>query len=272
MLALIRRALRFQLSSRRVLLFCAIALALRAPFAAAGAGWWLAAGLAYYWLITIGFSVGMHRFFCHRAFETSRTWEAVMLGTLVVGLSSPPYTWVRAHLEHHKHSDAPGDPYRVKEDGWRSIFLAYDPCLSLKLVQRWLRDPLHRFANSYFNGIVLLFVLLLFAVGGLDAVTFVWAIPLVLVHSFRQFYFHYGVHTWGYRNHATTDDSRNNWWLALLTGGEGWHNNHHHEPRAWHFGQRWWELDPGGWFIACIRRRSDPVTEPGTATTPATPR
>jgi hypothetical protein len=52
-------------------------------------------------------------------------------------------------------------------------------------------------------------------------------IPVAVIHPLRQFYFHYSVHTWGYRNYATGDDSRNNWWIALLTGGEGWHNNHH---------------------------------------------
>jgi stearoyl-CoA desaturase (delta-9 desaturase) len=264
--ALLRRLLRFNLPVRWVLLAAAVALALRAPFLGAGLPWWIAGFASYYVAITVGFSVGMHRFFCHRAFETSRAWEGVMLGTLVVTLAGVPYTWTRAHLEHHKHADGAADPYQVKTRGWRSIFLPYDPGLTAGYVARWLRDPMQRLANAYYNAWVLGFVGLLFLLGGQSAVTFVWALPVAVIHPLRQFYFHYSVHTWGYRNFATADDSRNNWVIALLTGGEGWHNNHHHAPRAWSFRHRWWEIDPGGLFIAAIRRRAPGRQAAGEAT------
>ena len=250
----LRRLLRFNLPVRWVLLAAAIVLALRAPFLGAGSGWWLTALASYYFAITVGFSVGMHRYFCHRAFETSRFWEGVMLGTAVVSLAGMPFTWTRAHLRHHKHSDQPDDPYRVKTAGWRSIFLPYDPGLTRSYVTRWLRDPMHRRANAYYNAWVVAFVAALWAAGGVEAATFVWAIPVAVIHPLRQFYFHYSIHTWGYRNFETTDDSRNNWLIALLTGGEGWHNNHHHDPRSWSFRRRWWEIDPGALFVAAIRR------------------
>lgn len=254
-LATVRRLLRFNLPVRWLLLAVAVVLALRAPFLGAAWSSWLVASLAYYVLITVGFSVGMHRFFCHRSFETSRFWEGVMLGALVVGLAGVPYTWVRAHLQHHKHADQGEDPYQVKTKGWRAIFLPYDPGLTPKYVMRWLQDPLQRLANDYYNAWVLLFLAALWLAGGIELVTFVWAVPVAVIHPLRQFYFHYSIHTWGYRTFATNDDSRNNWWIALLTGGEGWHNNHHHDPRAWNFRRRWWELDPGALFVAVICRR-----------------
>jgi stearoyl-CoA desaturase (delta-9 desaturase) len=255
LLASLRRLLRFNLPIRWVLLSVAVVLAVRAPFLGAAWSWWFTALVSYYFLITVGFSVGMHRFFCHRAFATSRFWEGVMLGSLVVGLAGVPYTWTRAHLQHHKHSDQGQDPYQVKTRGWRSIFLPYDPGLTPKYVMRWLQDPMHAAASVLYNLWVAAFLVLLWLCGGALAVTFVWAIPVAVIHPLRQFYFHYSVHTWGYRNFATDDDSRNNWLIALLTGGEGWHNNHHHTPRAWSFRHRWWELDPGALFIAAIRKR-----------------
>jgi len=270
LLAALRRLLRFNLPVRRVFLFAAAALAVYAPFSGASLGWWLAAFASYYFVITVGFSVGMHRFFCHRAFETSRLWEGVMLGTLVVSLAGVPYTWTRAHLTHHKNSDQPDDPYQVKTKGWRSIFLAYDPQLSPKYVLRWLKDPMQAAANSYYNAWVVGFVALLWLCGGLPAVTFLWAIPTAVIHPLRQFYFHYSVHMWGYRNFETEDDSRNNWLIALLTGGEGWHNNHHHDPRAWNFRVKWWELDPGALFIAAIRRRGAEAEQAGEKVRPGT--
>ena len=269
LLVFARRWLRFNLPLRRMLLAAAIVLAVRAPFLDAAAAWWAAAALSYYLLITVGFSVGMHRYFCHRSFATSRGWQAVMLGALVVGLAGVPYTWVRAHLNHHKHADRPEDPYQVKSKGWRSVYLAYDPDLSPKYVLRWLQDPMQRTANDHYFAWVALWLASLWAIGGSTAVTFLWAIPVAVIHPLRQFLFHYSVHTWGYRNFATADDSRNNWWIALLTGGEGWHNNHHREPRAWNYRQRWWEFDPGALFIACIRRAevADSAADAATAAT-----
>ena len=61
-------------------------------------------------------------------------------------------------------------------------------------------------------------------------------------------------HTWGYRNHETTDLSRNNIILGYLMWGEGWHNNHHAEPANPYLGCRWWEIDISGWVISLIKR------------------
>jgi stearoyl-CoA desaturase (delta-9 desaturase) len=47
---------------------------------------------------------------------------------------------------------------------------------------------------------------------------------------------------------------RNNYIVALLTGGEGWHKNHHDKPQAWNLGWKWYEWDPGAWFIRLIRK------------------
>ena len=250
---MLRRILRFNLWFRWLLLAAALVLAVRAPLLGASGYWWLAAAAAYYFLITVGFSVGMHRFFAHRSFHTSRFWEGVMLYSLVYSLAGVPFTWCRAHLRHHKYSDAEEDPYQVQTKGWHSIYLPYDPGLSRDYIKRWLEDPLQRSANAYFNVWVLLFLGILWLAGGLNAVTFLWAIPVAIIHPLRQFYFHYSIHKWGYRNFETTDNSRNNWVIALLTGGEGWHNNHHHAPGAWNFRHNWWEIDPGGLFISMIR-------------------
>ena len=214
---MLARILRFNLWFRWLFLALAVVLAVRAPLLGAGWGWWAAAAVAYYFLITVGFSVGMHRFFAHRSFHTSRFWEGVMLGSLVVSLAGVPFTWCRAHLRHHKFSDAPEDPYQVQTKGWRSIFLPYDPGLTGDYIKRWLADPLQRAANAYFNVWVLATLALLWVVGGLEAVTFLWAVPVAVIHPLRQFYFHYSIHKWGYRNFETTDQSRNNWHVSLKT-------------------------------------------------------
>jgi stearoyl-CoA desaturase (delta-9 desaturase) len=59
----------------------------------------------------------------------------------------------------------------------------------------------------------------------------------------------------GYRNHNTKDFSNNHLFTGYLVAGEGWHNNHHNDPANPKFGEKWWEIDLGWWFIKLIRSR-----------------
>jgi stearoyl-CoA desaturase (delta-9 desaturase) len=61
-------------------------------------------------------------------------------------------------------------------------------------------------------------------------------------------------HIHGYKTHKTTDESRNTWIGSLVTLGDGWHNNHHANPGNWTTKEKWWEIDPCGWFIKLIKK------------------
>jgi stearoyl-CoA desaturase (Delta-9 desaturase) len=79
-------------------------------------GWgfsWVYLGLllGMYVATVLGITVGFHRLFTHRAFETSAAVKVVLgvLGSMAV--QAPLLKWVAVHRRHHQHSDRPDDPH-----------------------------------------------------------------------------------------------------------------------------------------------------------------
>src|SRR6516225_1053718 len=73
-------------------------------------GWgfsWVELGLlvGMYLLTALGITVGFHRLFTHRAFETSRVVQFILavLGSMAV--QGPVLRWVALHRRHHQYSD-----------------------------------------------------------------------------------------------------------------------------------------------------------------------
>ena len=71
----------------------------------------LAILLVGYLLTGVGVTVGYHRLFTHRSFETFKPiWYAfAVLGEMAV--ESDVVTWVADHRKHHQFSDKEGDPH-----------------------------------------------------------------------------------------------------------------------------------------------------------------
>ncbi len=85
-----------------------------APFFLWGWGFgWTDLGLllGMYVLTALGITVGFHRLFVHRSFDTY-IWVKVIwavLGSMAV--QGPMLKWVAMHRRHHQHSDTPNDPH-----------------------------------------------------------------------------------------------------------------------------------------------------------------
>src|SRR6476620_10579177 len=64
-----------------------------------------------YVLTGVGITVGFHRLFTHRSFQTYRVvrWTFAVLGQM--GVQSDVITWVADHRKHHQFSDRDGDPH-----------------------------------------------------------------------------------------------------------------------------------------------------------------
>ncbi len=73
--------------------------------------------LAMYVLTGVGISVGYHRLFTHRAFETNRAVQFILavLGSMAV--EGPLLKWAALHRRHHQHSDTHDDPHSPHEHG-----------------------------------------------------------------------------------------------------------------------------------------------------------
>ena len=64
-----------------------------------------------YVLTGVGITVGYHRLFTHRAFQTKQwmRWTFAILGSMAV--EGPVLVWVADHRKHHQFSDVEGDPH-----------------------------------------------------------------------------------------------------------------------------------------------------------------
>jgi stearoyl-CoA desaturase (delta-9 desaturase) len=238
-------------------------------------GWgfsWLHLGLllGMYVLTTLGVSVGFHRLFTHRSFETHPVIQFVLgvLGSMAA--EGPLLDWVALHRIHHRHSDAHDDPHSPHHGGrgvrgllrgvWHAhvgwVFGAEPPNLS-SYVKDLRRSRVLRTVSALFPLWVVVGLLIPAALGGLLTGSWVGALLGLLWGGLaRVFLVHHVTwsvnsvcHLWGGRPYQTGDQSRNNFLFGLLAMGEGWHNNHHAFPTSARHGLRWWQLDVSYWVI-----------------------
>jgi stearoyl-CoA desaturase (delta-9 desaturase) len=215
-------------------------------------GFALAVGAYYVRMVVV--TAGYHRYFSHRAFRTSRTFQFLLaVGTQSAGENGVLW-WASHHRWHHRHSDTPLDVHSAKLRGfWYSHvgWILNDSWQTdLKLVPDLAKYPELRFLNR--PGIHVLPTALLglafLILGGTHALVWGFMVSTVLVWH-GSFAINSLTHMFGSRRYATKDDSRNHWLLALITTGEGWHNNHHHYPSSASQGFFWWEFDLTYWVL-----------------------
>ncbi|MBS0447556.1 MAG: fatty acid desaturase [Proteobacteria bacterium] len=242
--------------------------------------WWVPVGpieiglLAGLWALSmIGMSLGLHRYFAHRAFKTSRAMRRVLAVLGCLAGQGPVVSWVAVHRRHHEHSDQPGDPHSPNPAhrgtgpfatarglwhahvGWLVNHEYPNP---LYYATDLVRDkPLMR-ANRYYAAWVVAGLVVPAAIGGLAhgswlgaLLGFLWGGPVRLfivdnsILSINSF-----SHTYGSRAYRTGDNSRNNAWVALPTFGESWQNNHHAFASSARIGLQWWQIDLG-YLVLC---------------------
>jgi stearoyl-CoA desaturase (Delta-9 desaturase) len=230
-----------------------------------------------YVLTGVGITVGYHRLFTHRAFETYRgvRYAFAVLGQMAV--EGDVVTWVAHHRKHHQFSDREGDPHSphagfgdgVREalrglwhahSGW---FFAADARAD---TSRYAKDLLHdeglRLIAKLFVPIVLLSLLIPAFVGwafiggwyGFFAGLFWGGAARIFLLQHVTFAINSICHFYGRRRFGSRDESRNVWWLSWLSFGESWHNNHHAFPTSAFHGLRRFELDPGGLVILGLEK------------------
>jgi stearoyl-CoA desaturase (delta-9 desaturase) len=201
-----------------------------------------------------------HRYFSHRTFRTSRSFQFVMAALGNLAIQRGPIWWAAHHRHHHLHSEQPSDLHSPRQHGfWRSHMLWFMTGAGFRIQTRYVRDWLQYpelRALDRFDWVLPGVLLVSLAVAGATlerlaphlhtnaARLVVWGFAISTVAVYHATYTVNSLsHRWGRRRFETKDDSRNNWLLALLTLGEGWHNNHHHYPASARQGFCWWEVD-----------------------------
>jgi stearoyl-CoA desaturase (delta-9 desaturase) len=229
--------------------------------------------LAVGYLVTgIGITVGFHRLFTHRSFQTFRPVRYVFAVLGEMAVEGDVLAWVADHRKHHQFSDRDGDPHSPHvgvgtgvvaalkglwhaHTGW--LFSAAGRADRAKYAKDLMADRGMRVISRLFIPLVLASLLVPALIGWLLMggwygffAGLIWggAVRIFLLHHVT-FSINSICHFWGKRRFASKDESRNVWWLSWLSFGESWHNNHHAFPSSAFHGLRRREIDPGGWVI-----------------------
>ncbi len=230
-----------------------------------GFGWlYLALWIGGYIVTGLGITVGYHRLFTHKAFDTGPVMTTVLgiLGSMAV--EGPIIMWAHNHRRHHQYSDKPGDVHspHLHDEGlkgwlqgaWHShvgwLFDRPEPD-GKEYVRDLVKQPLVRMLSKTF--VLWVFVGLFLPAGIAFAIEQTWQSALLgflwggLARIFLVHHITWSVnsvcHIWGRREFRTQDHSRNNTIFGVLALGEGWHNNHHAFPTSARHGLRWWQFD-----------------------------
>ena len=217
-----------------------------------------------YALTVLGVTVGFHRLFTHKSFETSRFMRAVFAILGCMSVEGPLLKWVAMHRRHHQNSDMENDPHSPHLHGegikgvlqglWHAhagwMFEAHAPAQT-RQVQDLYDDKIVRTISRMFPYWALLSLVLPGIVAA--AILHTWssfAMGILWGGVVRIFLVHHVTwsinsvcHLWGGRPYRSQDESRNNLVFGLLAFGEGWHNNHHAFPTSAKHGLAWWQVD-----------------------------
>ncbi len=238
----------------------------------------LALLIGSYLLTGLGVTLGFHRLFTHRAFQTSKPVRVVLAIFGSMAVEGSVITWVADHRKHHAFTDKEGDPHspHLSGPGWRGavkgLWHAHVGWLFETVGsadrQRFVPDLLKERAMRVVDRLFLLWVLLGFAIpfalGWIIGGDLGTALTALLWGGFvRVFLLHHVTwsinsvcHFFGTRRFAIDDESTNVWWLAPFSMGEAWHHNHHAFPTsAFHGLARWEKLaDPTGLLIVFLEK------------------
>jgi len=259
-------------AANRVITLIAVVLPPLGILAVIGTLWGVAVGpidlvlfALFYVVPGLGITVGYHRYFTHRSFETSRPLKALLAVLGSMTSQGPVCQWVSDHRKHHAHSDVEGDPHSPHVGAgsglmgalrgfWHShvgwLFSTKGLVVRTKYGRDLIEDAIVRNVDRLYFVWVALGFALPFAIGylldgvrgGVEAT--IWG-GLVRIAVFQHITWSVNsiCHMFGRRDFDVRDESRNNWLLALPSLGEAWHNNHHAFPSSAVHGLGRFQLD-----------------------------
>ncbi|HSQ55364.1 MAG TPA: fatty acid desaturase [Gemmata sp.] len=211
--------------------------------------WWtVAASAMVLGIAGLGVTIGFHRYFAHRSFETSRAFQFLLGCAGCASLQKGLIWWTVHHRLHHRHADRADDPHSPIVDGFWYSHIGWLFARDLTDYDRGIVNDLTKYRE-----LVWLDRLWMLPGVALAAACYAWLGWAGVVYGYCAtvaiaFQVTFAInsvgHLWGTRRFETGEGSRNNWVLGLLAFGEGWHNNHHRVPYSARQGFfAWYELD-----------------------------
>ena len=207
---------------------------------------WIAFGVLFL-IISFAIGGGLHRYFAHRAFRTSRSFQFVV-ALLAGAFFGDPVGFAGKHRLHHRYADTDRDLHSPRQGLWHCWVghLLDERCAEEEILgaaRDWARYPELMWLHRYFFLPGLATVAVVYLVGGYSMLAAGYALSWCLMAVHAPAAVNYFCHRGGSRRFDTRDDSTNRPVLGLLLFGEGWHNNHHRHPGLARAGLRWFEVD-----------------------------
>ena len=212
--------------------------------------------LGLYIPVSMGITIGFHRYLTHRGFRANPMVKATLLILGSMAVEGSAIAWAASHRKHHALADREGDPHSPTDGfwhahvGWLFEGLAAD---QLTYARDLRGDRMVLWISRLFPVWVVLTFAIPFALGGWSGLLWGGLVRIFLTHHVT-WSVNSVCHTFGKRPYQTKDRSRNQWVVGLLALGEGWHNNHHAFPRSALHGLRWWQFDLSGLTIRLLGR------------------
>ena len=195
----------------------------------------------------LGITIGFHRYFSHRSFNTSRVFQFLLGFAGCTALQKGPLWWVTHHRLHHIHSDTERDPHSpIAESFWYAhmgwLFSTVFARPNENRVRDIARFPEIVWLERLWTVPGVLAASACYSLGGWAWVIYGYCLSTAVTYQLTFAINSLG-HSWGSQRFATGEGSRNNPLLGVLAMGEGWHNNHHRAPTSARHGFAWYEFD-----------------------------
>lgn len=230
-----------------------------------------------WYFISLGVTVGLHRYFTHQSFRASRPLKLVLCILASLAIEGPIITWVANHKYHHAFSDKRVDGKRldlhspVPDDDsvWSllvGLFHAHVGWLGSGrkankeiYAKHLLNDKMIVFFSNaaIYLGMVAISIMLPYFIGGWEAFVWVGLVRIALVHHFT-WSVNSICHVFGERPYESTEGDQSTnipsyWFLWVFTLGESWHRNHHTFQQSAIHGSHW-IVDPSAQVIWILER------------------
>jgi stearoyl-CoA desaturase (Delta-9 desaturase) len=203
----------------------------------------------FYILRILGITAGFHRFFTHKAFSATTSFQffLALIGTWAG--QGPLKRWVANHRLHHYHVETKLDPHSPMMTGfwYAHIGWLFDPKAferGILAEEKFRLSPVLEWMSRNFNFVFAIQIPLLYLLGETFGTSgnawIIYGFFLSLVFSYHATFAVNSIcHIFGKTHELGRDQSRNNWIVGILTLGEGWHANHHYQPSSARQGFGW---------------------------------
>lgn len=212
-------------------------------------------------LTNLSITVGYHRLFAHRSYETNAFMKFILLFFGSSAFQGPALKWASDHRRHHSHIDTEKDPYSIKKGFWHAHigWLFFKDSVDLEIKAPDLeKDRLvqHQFKHYLLWSIGTGFILPLligFAFGAPVAGLIILGSLRIFFTQQSTFFVNSLCHTLGEQTYSDEISARDSFIVAVLTHGEGYHNFHHQFQLDYRNGIRWYHWDPTKWTIQIMK-------------------